>query len=195
MESSPALLQLLRSYPFLIAVDGGLRHCLEWNLRPHWIIGDLDSADPALLRACRDVPVYTLPHDKDQTDLQAALELLNPSNACEVALFGALGGRLDLTLSNIQLLSLWPTVLRIEDRAGSLFRVDALRRIPCSPGQTVSLIALNGPASGIDTAGLKWNLRSGELNAKAQGVSNVCLGHEFSLSCRSGDLLCWMQHA
>lgn len=67
----------------------------------------------------------------------------------------------------------------------------------CQAGQTISLIPFNGPASGITTTGLKWELGStslSQLDKDFVGISNVCMGETFSLQISQGQLLCIINH-
>jgi thiamine pyrophosphokinase len=59
----------------------------------------------------------------------------------------------------------------------------------CSPNATVSLIPLGGPARGVRSEGLKWNLSRETLQSFAsRGVSNYTTADSFSLSLRTGVL-------
>lgn len=59
-------------------------------------------------------------------------------------------------------------------------------------GQTISLIPFNGPAKQIKTTGLKWELGEEihQLDKSFIGISNVCLGNEFSVELKEGEILC-----
>lgn len=63
-------------------------------------------------------------------------------------------------------------------------------------GQTISLIPFNGPAKGLKTNGLKWELDpldpSGvsALTKDFIGISNVSMKEKFSVSITSGEVLC-----
>lgn len=59
-------------------------------------------------------------------------------------------------------------------------------------GQTLSLIPFNGPAKQIKTKGLKWELGQEvhQLDKSFIGISNVCLGNEFSIELKEGEILC-----
>lgn len=61
------------------------------------------------------------------------------------------------------------------------------------PGQTISLIPLFGPARGITTHGLKWELSPetiGDLDHNFVSLSNVAVGDKVTLSVGSGVLAC-----
>ncbi len=66
---------------------------------------------------------------------------------------------------------------------------------PCHKGQTVSLLPFQGPADKIVTEGLQWEFTPGKLERLDRdfiGISNVCLGEQFSIQLGEGVLLCIM---
>ena len=73
------------------------------------------------------------------------------------------------------------TVYRITPQSGTM-------RFASRPGQVISLIPFYGPVSGIAMERLKWS-RS-QLDQDFVGLSNLCLGEEFTVSIQSGELLC-----
>ena len=61
-------------------------------------------------------------------------------------------------------------------------------RFPSRPDQVVSLIPFYGPVSGVQIQGLRWTCDHFDHNFV--GLSNLCLGEEFSVSVKSGELFC-----
>jgi len=88
---------------FVICADGGLRHCARLSISPDLLVGDFDSADPAMIPA--GVPKVPLRPDKNHTDSFHAVEEAVARGYKSLRLCGMLGGRLDHTLANLQLLA------------------------------------------------------------------------------------------
>ncbi|HSW87138.1 MAG TPA: thiamine diphosphokinase [Rhabdochlamydiaceae bacterium] len=195
LGDNETLLEKIRSCDYLIAVDGGVNHCHKLGLRPDIIIGDFDSASPEFLLFFPDVPQKKYPKDKDKTDLELAIEHALEKEAKNLTIFGGCGKRIDHTLSNINLLSRYPGILFLETERELLFVIDRQAVLKCKKGQTISLIPLNGPVSGITTRGLKWELNNGKLDKNFLGISNVCLADEIKISVGHGDLLCVLVEA
>ncbi len=78
---------------FIIAADGGTRHCLALGLVPAVVIGDLDLLTPADLETlkARGTRILQFPVRKDFTDLELALQHARTSGADEILILGALG--------------------------------------------------------------------------------------------------------
>jgi thiamine pyrophosphokinase len=190
IEEISRLKERIAAFPVLIAVDGGINHCHRMGLTPDLIVGDFDSADPTILKKYSHIPEKRVPKDKDKTDLEIALELIYHAGVEEITIFGALGGRTDHTLGNLILLSRYPGKLFCETAMERVFVVDHQTVIATHPGQVISLIPLNGPVSGIETKGLKWELHNKVLDKQFIGISNEALGKQVVISARQGDLLC-----
>ena len=187
---------LLTDDDVLIAVDGGLRHLESLGLIPNLIIGDLDSVDQAKIQAYRTqgVEVHTYPADKDETDLELALDAacdLDPETIWVVA---ALGKRLDQTLANIFLLTrpeLADRDIHLFDGHTDVFLIRESGIIHGEIDQRVSLLPLNGPAEGIHTQGLEYPLANETLNPdKTRGISNKMMSPTATVRLRHGLLLC-----
>jgi thiamine pyrophosphokinase len=181
---------------FVIAADSGLHAAASLGLRVDLVVGDLDSAHPdAVAEAvAAGAEVDRHPADKDATDLELALEAALARRLDPVVVLGGAGfDRIDHFMANALLLAdprfaplhaSWlvkgATVVPIHDRAELRGR----------PGDTVTLLAVGGPARGIVTRGLRWELRGDTLaSGSTRGVSNEMVGSSASVSLHSGSLL------
>lgn len=180
----------------VVAVDGGARVARYFGCRIQTLIGDLDSLPAHEVQRLSDegVQVLRFPPEKDETDLELALNWAAGQGAQWLRIIGGIGGRFDQMLANVYLLALPALIGRdVELVAGR----QALRLL--RPGEwpihgqaddTISLIPLGGPAQGVRTQGLKYPLRDETLSfGPARGVSNVLLGAQGLLSLREGLLL------
>lgn len=186
----------IASVDFLIAVDGGLRHLTRLGLTPNLIIGDLDSAQPGDVERFRTmgVEVRKYPEDKDQTDLELALQAALERYPQSIWVVAALGKRLDQTLGNIFLLThpnLTDTDIRLVDGQEEVFLIRRAAEIHGTIGDQVSLLPLHGPASGIHTQGLQYPLVGETLYPHlTRGISNRMTHATASVTVESGLLLC-----
>ena len=85
----------------VICADAGIVHAQRLGVKPDIILGDFDSYT-GKIPECEQV--IRLPAEKDDTDTMYAVKLALDMGFDEFVLLGALGGRLDHTLANIQTL-------------------------------------------------------------------------------------------
>ncbi|HLR62164.1 MAG TPA: thiamine diphosphokinase [Lentibacillus sp.] len=89
-----------------IGADRGSLTLVENSITPDYAVGDFDSMNDtdkdAVRRQAKVFEQY--PSEKDQTDLEIALEQAYSLNPEKIYLFGVTGGRLDHEIINIQLL-------------------------------------------------------------------------------------------
>jgi thiamine pyrophosphokinase len=186
---------LLRADDTIICADGGTRHVLALGLRPNLIIGDMDSAERDQLQKLQaaDVPIELFSHDKNETDLELAINHAVDLKPNQIIIIAALGGRLDQTLGNVALLTdlrLATFDIRLDDGVEEVFICRGHAEVHGKSGELVSLIPWQGPVADILTKNLKWPLRSETLYPdKTRGISNEMLGETASVSIGSGLLL------
>ncbi len=179
----------------LVAVDNGWRYLAALGLTPDLLIGDLDSLPPAVLAKPGNqlTEVLRFPPEKDQTDLELALDEVLKRGFQRVLVVGALGGRLDHTLGNLALLSrpdLAGLDCSLDDGTCSVRLVRSYALLATQPGDLVSLVPCNGDALGVSTTGLQYPLKHETLRADtARGISNVALGGQVEVHLAGGSLL------
>lgn len=189
--------RLLKSLdsPRVICADGGALHARALGLKPHTIIGDLDSltAEQAARFAAGGADIIQHPPEKDETDLELALRHCQDIGAKSISILGALGGRFDQTLANIHLLLL-PALrnIRVEvvdaDQKITLLRPGS-HGILGRPGDMISLIPL-ASAERITSRDLQYPLHRETLRlGAARGISNVITGDRPAVQFRHGLLL------
>lgn len=188
-----ALAPLIRAHHEIIAVDGGYNHCVKMGIQPDIIIGDFDSIDPALVPSVQSVPTRRFPQEKNETDLELAIQATYTPQVKKITLYGALEQRTDHALANLHLIRRYPNKVFIETERETVFVFDSMVEIPCIPGQTISFIQIGDPASGINSQGLKWELRNASFNKYFFSLSNICLSSPIQVSIEHGDLLCVLQ--
>lgn len=191
-----ALAKKLGDTDFLIAVDGGLNHMIPLNLEPDLIIGDLDSIDEATLQPYREkkTKIQKFPTDKDQNDLELAIQAAIEMDPETIWIVAALGNRIDQTLANIFLLTrddLRSIDTHLVDGKRDVFLIRDHASLSGVPGQLVSLVPINGPVEGITTEGLKYPLNNETLYPdQTRGISNCLIDSNARITIKNGLLLC-----
>ncbi len=179
----------------IIAADGGTRLILALGRIPSVVIGDLDSITKDERRKIEEAgaQVIRFPRDKNETDLELAIQHARGLKPTQIIIVGALGGRLDQTLGNIALLSnpkLATCNLQLDDGVEEAFFCRDQLEVRGRSGDLVSLIPWSGAVAGIRTEGLRWPLSDETLHPhKTRGISNEMLAETASIRIRSGLLL------
>jgi thiamine pyrophosphokinase len=182
----------LPSADLILAADSGYDVAVHLGYRVDILIGDLDSVTTDPL--AEEVRVERHPIDKDQTDLDLALELALREDPARVVVVGGCGGRFDHELSTSGLLcsERWSGIEDIDwvSSRGRAHVIRGRRIIHGDVGAVVSLIPVGGPAGGVTSSGLKWELRGDDLGpGTTRGVSNVMRAPIADINVESGCLL------
>ena len=192
---------LLRDGDRIVCLDGGFDEAVKQGIRTDILLGDMDSleadiesmtADPNSLTT--DLKILRYPPEKDYTDLELAFIELDPAETPEVLVIGAMGGRLDMTAVNIQLLE------RYSSRFEKIEMIDGRNRCFVLHGGSevrlpktdsyLSLIPLTDTCEGVSLTGAKYPLEKATLHRGASlGVSNEFADDEVMLSLEQGSLL------
>jgi thiamine pyrophosphokinase len=203
LEPPGTVAELLNTATVRIAADSGWHTLARWGRLPDELVGDLDSIDPDQLAvaetaaAAGELRIRRAARAKDRTDLELALGLVSgPERIHEVGsvtvVVGA-GGRLDHVLGSLAALAGVEERLHVaawfdDTRVLRLCGGDELR-IVGTPGAVVSLIPWGGPAEGVVSSGLRWNLDDESVRVDAaRGVSDEFLQPHASVSIERGVL-------
>jgi len=178
---------------YIIAADAGYMSLLDNGIRPDLVVGDFDS-----LGAAPDFDnIVTVPAEKNDTDMALAIKQ-GLAYGCKVFIIdGGIGGRLDHTLANIQLLK----ELNLHDAYGILLGIDSCITsitngvIDFEPSRhgLISVFTLGNIADGVTLAGLKYPLDDYTMTDNYPiGVSNEFTDSSARISVKQGTLLiCW----
>ena len=193
LGDTEALLQRLKAVEFtnVVAADGGHRHALSLGLQIDQIVGDLDSSGSDIPKGAE---LIVHPSVKDETDFELALKLVASSKPDNILLLGVLGGRIDMTLTNLALLD-HPLIRTIPVEVWHGHETVRLFHSPGGKidgrvGDRISLSPWGGDVHGIVTHNLEYPLKGESLLFwQGRGVSNTFLAEEAEIELREGSLL------
>ena len=189
IEDYTQIAPFLEGYDQYIAVDGGLDHCVALGLTPSLLFGDMDSVTFEARKKFSHLKEVKFNREKDETDLELALNFLMKKDPKSITVFAGLGNRVDHSLFNLILLTRYPGKLFLETEEEILGAIDQTLEIETYKGQLFSLIPINGPVMGITTDGLKWQLKNKQLDKSFVGVSNEATGSSIYITVKEGDLI------
>jgi len=166
------------TFDLVLGVDRGAHYASTLDVALNAVIGDLDSLTDLERQDIGNPQFIRYPAEKNETDLELALLYAKKQGADNIVLVGVMGGRMDMTIGNILLITRENlSSCRVEvwhgEQTGWVIKPPG-EDIPGHPGDTVSLIPLSGNASGITTEGLKYPLKDEELAfGSVRGISNL----------------------
>ncbi len=183
--------ELFKKYEnsFIIAADKGFLNLSLCGVSPDLIVGDFDS-----LGYIPNFPnTVKLPTEKDETDTAYAVKMGLQRNCDFFLLYGMLGGRLDHSLSNLQLLNF------LSKQGKKAFIIDENVTVTAitngeihfyeKSNGIISVFALSENANGVNIKGLKFPLNNALLTSDCPvGVSNEFIGQKSSISVTDGTL-------
>ena len=182
---------------YIIAADGGYASLIAHNLQPDLIVGDFDSLPPDLTDVALSHPnVIRCDSEKDDTDMMLAVRQGLQRGFKTFVINGGLGGRLDQTLANMQILE----YIANNDARGCLVGHDMFitviknTKVQFTPdtkrNSTVSIFCAGDSAEGVTLKGLKYPLTDATLTSDNPiGVSNETTGQSVSISVKNGTLI------
>jgi len=192
-ETTPtSLIEELPESDLVVAADSGYDLAVSEGLAVDVLIGDMDSI------TAENVPSHVIverhPPDKDKTDLELALERVAAERPARIVVVGGSGGRLDHELATAGLLTSrrWDDIGEIDwvTTRGWAYVVRGHRTIHGDVGATIGLIPMGGPALGVSTRGLKWELSGAVLDhGTTWGVSNVFVAPVADIKVNEGCVL------
>ncbi len=166
------------AFDLVLGADRGARYANTLNVTLDAVIGDLDSLSDLEQQGISNAEFISYPSGKNETDLELALLYAKEQGADQIVMVGAMGGRMDMTIGNILLITHASLVsCRVEvwhgEQTGWIIKPPG-EDVSGHPGDKVSLIPLGGNASGITTEGLEYPLKDAELaSGSVRGISNL----------------------
>ncbi|RKD27830.1 thiamine diphosphokinase [Caminicella sporogenes DSM 14501] len=186
---------ILKNMDFIICVDGGARHLINFGIKPNVIIGDLDSilSKDREFFMSQDVEFVKFPADKDATDTELATELALEKNPETITYIGVLGSRMDHTLANINLLkkSLDRKVkAKIVNEKNEIYLIDSEMEIEGNKNEFISIIPVTDEVIGVTLQGLKYPLSNVRIKfGSTWGISNEFIAKKAKIQIKKGMLL------
>ncbi len=177
---------------WVVAADSGLDYCVKYHIEPDCIVGDMDSlSSPAILKAFDPAIVRRYSPDKDWTDTELALAVLEDRECRPRVILGGGGGRMDHFLAIFALFDreqkpdLWLTGKEVFQ----LIHQDFLGLGEL--GEEISFFPTGQGGCRMSSQGLKWPL-DGLTWSKGRGdlgISNLLEERAFSIKMEEGALL------
>ena len=192
-----------RTYDLVIAVDAGLAACEALGLCPDLLVGDFDTLGRERLLEYQErsgVRADVHQPEKDETDTELAL-LTAARQGCEaVDILGALGGRMDHAIGNIQLMYQFfcqGMEVNIYDARNRLYLLGGHKVFHREEvyGKYISFLPMTETVEGLTLRGFKYPLQRRTIGlGTSLCISNELKREEGILELEKGVLLCVEAH-
>ena len=177
---------------YIIAADAGYNALISRDITPDMVVGDFDS-----LGSIPDHPnVIQSPVEKDDTDMMLAVRKGFEMGYTEFIINGGLGGRLDQTLANIQILAFISESDSFGLMLGNDVCITAITggeielTVKDAKNKTFSVFSHGGKAEGVTLKGLKYPLENATItDVYPIGVSNKIIDDTVTVSVDEGTLI------
>lgn len=183
----------------VIAVDAGYKHAENLRITPDYAVGDFDTMSDGNIRG--DCRLMKYPPEKDDTDTmlsaKLAIGLTENFDIDKIVICGALGGRIDHTIGNIQTLNY---IAEKSDTEAEILGDNEIIRIQkCNTKKRYeqdgtykyfSVLSLSEKSSGITIKGCKYNAENITMtNNFPLGLSNEITEKYAEITLENGRLL------
>lgn len=175
---------------YIICADGGLRYAEKFSIVPDIVVGDFDSY--GTVPELKNIIVH--PTRKNETDSHLAINIGLEKGYRRFVMFAMLGGRLDHTYANFQLLS----YLCENGASGTLIgkreNVTLIKNSSISFSKNekgmISVFSFVPESREITIKGLKYEVENFTMySSYPRGVSNEFVGNDSFISVEDGELL------
>mgnify|MGYP000106027840 FL=1 len=183
--------ELCRGAARIVACDGALQRCLNAEVMPSVVMGDMDSVDPEALETftASGGEVVRLV-EQNSNDLAKAVRWLEQNGSGRCIVVGATGGDPQHEWAN--LLSCAASNIDVECESTTqvyrFLRPGATYSIEFEQGEEFSLFALP-EARGINVFGATYPLTNATLEMGSQGLHNVAEDERIELRFKQGRLM------
>lgn len=176
----------------VIGVDRGVEVCRDSGILPLKIIGDFDSAENSAVAWALDkeIPTERHPVDKDLTDTQLALNLIDENISAIVT--GVFGGRFDHAFSTAFTCANVPAKIFLADDREIIFFVKGGETVEVHFNErpvALSLLPMTATCEGVTIKNVRWELEGAVLSQSfPNAVSNRAEAAPVKISARTGTL-------
>jgi thiamine pyrophosphokinase len=165
----------------IIAADGSVNLLYPIGIKPHVVLGDLDSAQSEWiqdLKVVRDL-------NQNQCDFEKSLHYASSFNLLPTIVVGMGGGYLDHVLNNLSIFATSKAIFYSPPLVGYVLNEKQSQTFSLPIQTKISLFGM--PSAEVSSQGLKWELEHSELTlTKNTSAFNRTLTKDVQITVHSG---------
>jgi thiamine pyrophosphokinase len=176
----------------IICANGGYDIANSLKIKPNIIVGDMDS----LLEndIDEDIEILKYPKEKDYSDFELALKEAQRFKSEKIIVYGALGGRKDHEIINLNLVAHMKTPTVLIEREVEIYTVVDKLTIENKKDTICSLVSFGEGCHVCDMEGFQYCLKDEVLLPSSRGLSNIIVSQNACISIDKGVLLVIMDN-
>ncbi|CEG26778.1 thiamine diphosphokinase [Bacillus sp. B-jedd] len=181
-----------------VGVDRGTAELIDRGIEPYAAFGDFDSVteEQLVLFKASIRNLKKVNPEKDETDMELALQWAINEKPGKIRLFGATGGRIDHFLANLHLMQKFsgvedsPEIEMIDICNTVLIKPPGTYRLEKEAKKYISFLPGTGEVSGLTLKGFKYPLENRHIPAGSTlCISNELIGDNGTFSFSKGILI------
>ncbi len=181
---------IVKENPTIICADGGYKHCLNLNITPDILIGDLDSLHTDNIPSSCNI--IKLRPDKDDSDLKECVNHAISKGFNNIIITCASGGRADHYLSNLSILEYinekGVKAIFYDNNNRIYFQKDSETTYDADNSfKYIGIIPLDKELRGVTLTGLKYPLEKATISRHdIITISNEAISQRFTVEINQG---------
>ena len=186
-------LNLLTNADTIICCDGSINNLYKKNIKPSYIIGDLDSINNDMIDKYKKIIIKA--NDQNENDLRKTITWVEKHGIKKAYILGATGKREDHTIGNIFSLLQYPNNLELllYTNHGFFTVINNKKKFNSYIGQQVSIFSTD-PSIKITTSNLKYNFINDNISSIYSGTLNESIQDVFFVEISHGKLLIYQTY-
>lgn len=173
--------ELVDKEDYIFCADGGANYAYKYGLNAKCIIGDLDSIEQSVLEYYKNMNciIEKYPREKDFTDFELILKKIDKMQKDEkiqfekIYVLGGLGGRIDMTLNNLNLLETYKNLIFLTKDEEIFYKEESFE-LENKENYEFSIILLDSKIEKLLLKGFKYELDRVAITRKeSRLVSNL----------------------
>lgn len=182
---------LFNGFGTLICADGGANSAKLLGIVPKYIVGDLDSIEPATLDFFSESSTIVKYRRQNDTDVEKCIKFAVKNAFTRCLIMGATGDRLDHSFCNIGITIKFSKLIQLSLVSGESFLEPFEGSIErdTTIGETISIYGIDKQTL-ITTKGLKYPLKNEPLPfGVRESTSNIAVSNKIKVTTSVGSAL------
>ncbi|UCB47283.1 MAG: thiamine diphosphokinase [Spirochaetota bacterium] len=171
----------------IICANGGYDVAKLLNIKPNIIVGDMDSLLENIID--EDIEIIKYPREKDYSDFELALKEARGCKSEKIIVYGALGGRKDHEIINLNLVVHTKTPTALIEREVEIYNVRDTLTLKNKKDSICSLASWGEGCHVCRMEGFQYCLKNEVLLPSSRGLSNLIVSKNAFISIDEGLLL------